>query len=76
MELEGLKRSLSFLEAKGLTAELLITDRHVQGKAFMKKEKPEIRHEFDMWHVSKGTVCLFWNLSESPELPSFCKRNQ
>ncbi|CAN8005572.1 unnamed protein product, partial [Ixodes pacificus] len=54
MELEGLKRSLSFLEAKGLTVELLITDRHVQGKAFMKKEKPEIRHEFDVWHVSKG----------------------
>ncbi|CAN7948784.1 unnamed protein product, partial [Ixodes hexagonus] len=54
MELEGLKRSLSFLEAKGTTVELLITDRHVQGKAFMKKEKPDIRHEFDVWHVSKG----------------------
>ncbi|XP_040065676.1 uncharacterized protein LOC8030003 isoform X2 [Ixodes scapularis] len=54
MELAGLKRSFSFLESQGLVVDLLVTDRHVQGKAFMKKEKPNVRHEFDVWHVAKG----------------------
>lgn len=45
MELAGLKRSFSFLESQGLVVDLLVTDRHVQGKAFMKKEKPNVRHE-------------------------------
>lgn len=58
MELACLKRSFSFLESQGLVVDLLVTDRHVQGKAFMKKETPNVRHEFDVWHVAKGTVFL------------------
>ncbi|CAN7940838.1 unnamed protein product [Ixodes hexagonus] len=37
MELAGLKRGLSFLESRGIAVELLLTDRHVQAKAFIKK---------------------------------------
>ncbi|KAG0443476.1 hypothetical protein HPB47_014873 [Ixodes persulcatus] len=54
MELAGLKKALIFLDSHGVTVELLVTDRHVQAKAFMRKEMPHIVHEFDVWHVGKG----------------------
>lgn len=54
MELEGLKRSLTFLEDHGIAVELIVTDRHAQIKCFLRKEKQSIRHEFDVWHVAKG----------------------
>ncbi|KAH9366771.1 hypothetical protein HPB48_012458 [Haemaphysalis longicornis] len=55
MELEGLKRSLMFLEDHGVAVELIVTDRHAQIKCLLRKEKQSIRHEFDVWHVAKGT---------------------
>ncbi|KAM7308428.1 uncharacterized protein ISCGN_012062 [Ixodes scapularis] len=54
MELAGLKKALIFLDSHGVTVKLLVTDRHVQAKAFMRKEMPHIVHEFDVWHVGKG----------------------
>ncbi|XP_077564701.1 uncharacterized protein LOC144180190 [Haemaphysalis longicornis] len=54
MELEGLKRSLMFLEDHGVAVELIVTDRHAQIKCFLRKEKQSIRHEFDVWHWAKG----------------------
>ncbi|XP_065303899.1 uncharacterized protein [Dermacentor albipictus] len=54
MELEGLKRSLQFLENHSISVKTLVTDRHAQIKAYMRREKPGIRHEFDVWHVAKG----------------------
>ncbi|XP_033756770.1 uncharacterized protein LOC117339337 [Pecten maximus] len=54
MELEGLKRSLRFLEEEGVSVSDLVTDRHSQVKKFMKTECPSINHWFDVWHVAKG----------------------
>ncbi|KAH9366775.1 hypothetical protein HPB48_009596 [Haemaphysalis longicornis] len=54
MELEGLKRSLMFLEDHGVAVELIVTDRHAQIKCLLRKEKQSIRHEFDVWHVAKA----------------------
>ena len=55
MELEGLKRSLEWLtEDNGLVVSHLITDRHSSVKKFMRYEKPDIQHWFDVWHVAKG----------------------
>lgn len=54
MELEGLKRCLSFLMENNLKLSHLITDRHSQVKAYMAKEHPEVTHWFDCWHVAKG----------------------
>lgn len=56
MELEGLKRGLSFLEQNGVEVAVLVTDRHVQIKCYLRREKSSIRHEFDVWHVVKGTL--------------------
>lgn len=32
----------------------LVTDRHPKIKAYMKKERTDIKHWFDVWHVAKG----------------------
>lgn len=56
MELEGLKRALAFLEQNGVEVAVLVTDRHVQIKCFLRREKSDIKHEFDVWHVAKGTL--------------------
>ena len=54
MELLGLKVLLESLEQNNLVITSLTTDRHQQIRSFMKKEKPEISHQFDIWYVSKN----------------------
>ncbi|XP_071377166.1 uncharacterized protein [Centroberyx affinis] len=54
MEKEGLIRSLSFLEASGVTIKTMVTDRHPQIQKYLREQKPEIRHFYDVWHVAKG----------------------
>lgn len=56
MELEGLKRCLAFLERNGVEVAVLVTDRHVQIKCFLRREKSSTRHEFDVWHVAKSML--------------------
>lgn len=56
MELLGLKRGLRDLELNNIQVHDLVTDRHVIIKSYMKKDKPEINHYFDVWHIAKGTV--------------------
>ena len=53
MEKEGLIRGLEFLEAKGLSIGLLVTDRHKEINAWLRNNKPEIEHRYDVWHVAK-----------------------
>ncbi|XP_067682035.1 uncharacterized protein [Haliotis asinina] len=54
MELEGLKRGLSFLEEKGCSIKEVITDRHVSVKKYMREQHKDKEHYFDVWHVTKG----------------------
>lgn len=54
MELEGLKRCVSFLQGEGVEIASLVTDRHSQVKKYMRENHPEINHMFDVWHVAKG----------------------
>ena len=56
MELEGLKRGLAFLEGNKVTVQDLVTDRHVQVKSYIAKEKKDIHHYFDVWHCAKGKI--------------------
>ena len=56
MELEGLKRSLQFLEAQLMDIKRIITDRHVQVKKYIREQHPNIEHRFDVWHVAKGML--------------------
>ncbi|XP_042147490.1 uncharacterized protein LOC8027075 [Ixodes scapularis] len=54
METEGMERSLNFLCAQDMTVDTLVTDRHSEGKASLKRNHPGIKHRFDVWHVAKG----------------------
>ncbi|XP_078028282.1 uncharacterized protein LOC144464625 [Epinephelus lanceolatus] len=55
-ELEGLKRSIAFLEEQDMTASALITDRSRQVAKWVREEMcPQgTRHFFDIWHIGKS----------------------
>ena len=61
-ELEGLKRTLKFLEDKGITKEKIgtfITDRHKGINKHLRENLSETKHYYDTWHVAKGScVCV------------------
>lgn len=59
MELESLKRQLSYLENANVKVKKLVTDRHVQVSAYMANEKPSIEHNYDVWHVAKGKTPIY-----------------
>ena len=52
MELESLKRQISFLRKNNIEINKLVTDRHVEN------ENPEVEHAYDVWHVAKGTMSV------------------
>ncbi|CAN7945265.1 unnamed protein product, partial [Ixodes hexagonus] len=54
MEVEGMERCLSYLCAQDMRIDILVTDRHSEGKSSLKKNHPEINHRFDVWHAAKG----------------------
>lgn len=54
MELESLKRQLTYLEDADININKLVTDRHSQVSAYMAQEKPTIQHAYDVWHLAKG----------------------
>lgn len=56
MEKEGLHRVLNFLKQKGLTVDVLVTDRHKQINKWLRECHPSITHYFDVWHVAKGML--------------------
>ncbi|KAM7307030.1 uncharacterized protein ISCGN_010666 [Ixodes scapularis] len=55
METEGMERCLNYLRAQDMSVDTLVTDRHSEGKAALRRNHPDIRHHFDVWHVAKGT---------------------
>ncbi|KAL1430227.1 hypothetical protein MTO96_015291 [Rhipicephalus appendiculatus] len=54
MEKEGLQRALDYLTEQEVVISSLVTDRHSEIKAFLKKYYPYIKHLFDLWHMGKG----------------------
>ena len=54
MEMEGLKRAVTFLTLKGVNIGKMITDRHMQIRKWIRETMPEVLHMFDVWHVAKG----------------------
>ncbi|KAL1470573.1 hypothetical protein MTO96_040350, partial [Rhipicephalus appendiculatus] len=54
MEKEGLQRALDYLTEQEVVISSLVTDRHSEIKAFLKKYYPYIKHLFDLWHIGKG----------------------
>ncbi|XP_029936759.1 uncharacterized protein LOC115379929 [Myripristis murdjan] len=51
---KGLIRSLNLLENSGVKISSIISDRHLQIQKFLREQKPEIKHFYDVWHVAKG----------------------
>ena len=55
MVLEGLKRCLQHVQSRGVDIVRVVTDRHTQVKKYVHEEHPNKSHDFDVWHVGKGT---------------------
>lgn len=53
-ELEGLKRTITYLKAQDLAVCTLITDRHRQIAKWIRENLEDTRHYYDVWHVAKG----------------------
>ena len=58
MEKEGLSRCLHHLKESNIRVESLTTDRHPSVKKYLHDVWPQIKHWFDRWHMTKGTVYL------------------
>ncbi|XP_040064520.1 uncharacterized protein LOC115317271 [Ixodes scapularis] len=54
METEGMERCLNYLRAQDMSVDTLVTDRHSEGKAALRRNHPDFRHHFDVWQVAKG----------------------
>ena len=54
MENYGLEYLIKYLESCGVDIVILTTDQHKQIRCFLRKEYPEICHQFDIWHRAKN----------------------
>ena len=52
MELEGLKRALQKIE-DNVSYHILVTDRHGPVRKYMRTERKDKQHYFDVFHVAK-----------------------
>lgn len=56
MELEGCKRSFSFLISSGQSLGTFISDRHRGIAKWIKECYPTIKHFYDLWHVARSVT--------------------
>ncbi|XP_067029941.1 uncharacterized protein [Acropora muricata] len=54
MELEGAKRSFSFLKSVGLSISVFISDRHRGIAKWIRECQPSCAHFFDIWHIARS----------------------
>ncbi|XP_021339633.1 uncharacterized protein LOC110440829, partial [Mizuhopecten yessoensis] len=47
-------KGLQFLLGRGMKIAEIVTDAHVQVEALMRREFPNIKHSFDIWHGAKN----------------------
>ena len=53
MEREGFARCMENIQGKGAKVKLVATVGHVSSKSDMKRNYPDIDHQFDVWHLAK-----------------------
>ena len=51
MEKQGLLNCLEELEDFEIIIKSMTTDRHKQIRSYLKKDRPDIHHQFNIWHV-------------------------
>ena len=56
MEREGFKRCMDSIQGKGAHVNVVATDTHVSIKSDMKKNYPDVNHQFDVWHLAKSNT--------------------
>ena len=54
----GLVRAVNVISEARLNINQLITDRHKQNAAWIKRNLPDMVHFFEMWHISKGKIAF------------------
>ena len=54
MEKAGLIDVLDKVKSLGVTVSLLTTDRHPQVSKYMRKERKDVKHQYDIWHFTKN----------------------
>ncbi len=54
MELEGIQRLIKLFHRFQMNVKALVTDRHRQIAAWVKKNWPDVKHYFDCWHIAKS----------------------
>lgn len=56
MEAVGFRRGLDRLLDSGVSVDVVTTDRHPSIRKITREFYPNLRHEFDPWHVAKGII--------------------
>uniref|UniRef100_A0A8C5GYH7 Uncharacterized protein n=1 Tax=Gouania willdenowi TaxID=441366 RepID=A0A8C5GYH7_GOUWI len=56
MEAVGFRRGLDRLLDSGVCVDVVTTDRHPSIRKIMRESYPNLRHQFDPWHVAKGII--------------------
>lgn len=54
LEATGFKKAMTDLDSAGVTVAEVVTDAHPQISSIMKKDYPDMKHSWDMWHGSKN----------------------
>ena len=52
--IDDLKHVLQRLDEDVINISSLTTDRHKQVRSFLRKNRKDIRHQFDVWHFAKN----------------------
>ena len=58
MEFLAFQRCMEFLFGKNLNMTTFITDRHMSIQKHMRKQLPEVKHYFDLWHLKKSKLMI------------------
>ena len=64
MEKAGLIALLEKLLNHNVSISSFTTDRHVLIRAFLRKDHPEINHQFDVWHFGKSIKKHLWQAAK------------
>ena len=56
LEREGFARCMENIHSKGANLKEVATDLHVSIKSDMKRNYPDLDHQFNIWHLAKSVT--------------------